>query len=174
MFNIKKQIGENLTSLVVVSDLDSIVDVIGSAAKNYNKICYVSFSRPYHSFLKYFEQNNIPPDNFFFIDCITKSSIKPKKTENAVFISSANNFPEIQKTIRKTLSEKKFDILVFDSLSSTLVYEKEAFLIRFLHTLAGMIKAFQIKSAFLVLEKDINFNLIKSLGMQTDKTIFLI
>ncbi len=175
MFNIKTETKGALTSLVVTADVNSILAVINSASKEYKKILYVTYSRPYFSFGDYFKKNKINPNNFFFIDCITRSAVKkPVKVNNGVFISGPKAFEEIQGAIYKKLKTTKFDVLIFDSLSSLLVYEKEMFVSRFLHQLAAMIKGHNCKAAFVILHKDVDFNFVKTLGMLTDKTIYLI
>lgn len=174
MINLKKETEGVLNVLVVAPELNSVLDILGSAAKEYDKVCYVTFSRPYHSFIKYFQVNKIDMDKFFFIDCITKLAIKrPEKTKNCIFLSGPNAFTEVNDTIRNVLQKKRFDLLIFDSLSSLLIYEKEDFVMRFLHGLAAMIKASNCKSVFIVLKKDVETNTVKNLGMLIDKTLLL-
>lgn len=172
MFNVKKVFNGVITSLAVAEDVYSVMDIVQSANKNYKKICYISFSKPYHSFLKYFKMNKINPDKFFFIDCITKSVVKePKKEKNVVFVSAPNAFGEINDAVRKTLMQRSFDIIIFDSLSSMLVYEKELFVTRFLHGLIPMIKGLDCKTVFIVLKGDVEVDLVRDLGMLIDNTV---
>lgn len=174
MKNFKKELEGRTISLVVIHDIDSTIDIIRNAAKNYKKICYVSFNKPYHYFLEYLKVKKIDPNKFFIIDCITKSVVgRPKKAKNCVFVSSPSAFAEVNDVIRKTLQEKKFDFLIFDSLSSVLIYEKELFVTRFLHTLVAMIKGINCKAVFIILKKDVDKDVVHNLGMLTDKTIYL-
>lgn len=171
---IKKELEKGLTILTVFPSIKHVEDFVENVAKNYKKVCYVSFSKPYNSFVKHPEINKISLNKFFFIDCITKSVIKrPEKVKNCIFVSSPTAFTEIKETIRKVLQKKSFDILIFDSLSSLLIYEKEAFVTRFLHGLIAMIKSIGCKSVFIILEKDVERNVVKNLGMLTDKTLWL-
>lgn len=174
MVSLKKELGAGVASLVVAPDMDSVLDILGSASKDYGKVCYVSFSKPYSSFSDYFKFNKISPSDFFIIDCITKSVIgETKDVENCAFVSSQTAFGEVFDTLRDALQNKKIDILLFDSLSSMLVYEKELFVTRFLHKLVAMTKGLNCKSVFIVLKSDVETDAVENMGMFVDQTINL-
>lgn len=171
---IKIELEKGSIFLVVAPDVNSSSDFVVSLAKNYKQIYYLSYvtlSKPYHALVKHFKFRKIDAKRFFFIDCITKSVIKrPKKVKNCVFVP---NLTDLKKTLRKILQSKKFDILIFDSLSSLLVYEKEQPAAKFLHELSVMIKCLKRKAIFIILEKDVEKSVIKHFGMLTDKTLWL-
>lgn len=174
-FNLKQELAGQIAVLAVTGAPNSFHDIILDAAEKYNKICYISINKPYYSFLDYFSIHKINPKKFFFIDCITKTVIKqPKKSDNCLFVSSPAAFDEINESVQKTLQKKKFDLLIFDSLSSLLIYQQELFITRFMHGLTAMVKGFHNKAVFIVLEKDIGMELARNMGMLMSKTIYLV
>lgn len=175
MLDLKTELAEVMAALVVTGRIESSNDVLYSAAQKFNKICYVTINRPYHTFSGFFEVNKIDPQKFFFIDCITKSVVgKTHKNNGVIFVSSPNDFEGIEKKIRQVLQKQKIDLLIFDSLSSLLIFEKGVFVTKFIHGLAAMIKGFQGKSVFIALEKDAGLDMAKKIGMLMDKTIYVI
>lgn len=177
MLNLKTELAGVMAALAVTGRIESSSDLLYSAAQKFNKICYVTISKPSHTFSTFFKVNKINPDKFFFIDCITKSVVKgTKKEKNTVFVSGPNDFRGIEKAIRKVLllQQQQVDLLIFDSLSSLLVYEKEIFITRFLHALTAMIKGFHGKSVFIVLQKDVDMDMARNIGLTMDKTIYVL
>lgn len=175
MLNLKTEMAGAMAALVVTGGIDSSSDVLYSATQKFNKICYVTINKPYHTFSTFFKVNGIDPQKVFFIDGVTKTTIKnPKKDRQVLFVPPADYFKSIEKAIRKVLQQQHPDLLIFDSLSSLLIFEQEATVIRFSHGLAAMVKGFQNKSVFIVLEKDAGLGVAQNIGMQMDKTIYII
>jgi len=80
---------------------------------------------------------------------------------------------EIKKTIWKILREEKYDLLIFDSVSDLLVYEKEIKVLMFLHSVTATIKGLGCPALFILHSEDTEKEVIKFLGMMVDKTIRL-
>jgi len=149
-----------------------IIDVAKQLARDYKHICYVSLNKLYDPLVKGLAANKVDVDKFFFIDCISRGvMMTPKKTENCEFLSGPQALTEMHISISKNLKAKESEALLFDSLSTLLVYEREVLVIRFVHGLIGAVHEIGPKAFLTILEGDTKGELVKSLGMFTDQTI---
>lgn len=151
-----------------------IIDVAKQLARNYNHICYVSLNKLYDPLVKGLAANKVDVGKFFFIDCISGGVMRtPSKIKNCEFLSGPQALTEMHISISKNLKAKKSEALLFDSLSTLLVYEREVLVIRFVHGLIGAVRGVGSKAFLTVLEGDTKGELVKNLGMFTDRTIHL-
>ncbi len=173
--NLKKELGDAQVALLITPNerySEIIVDVAKQLASNYKHICYVSLNKLYDPLVKGLAANKVDVDKFFFIDCISRGVIKtPEKIKNCEFLSGPQALTEIHISISKNLKAKKSEALLFDSLSTLLIYERETPVTRFVHGLIGALREVGSKSFLTVLEGDTKGELVKSLGMFTDRTI---
>ena len=170
MSNLKKEIKENklLTAIVPTKDYKNrIIDIAKDFSSN-KKICYVSLSKPYSTVNESLKSRNIDTSSFIFIDAITKGA-KTKGEKNAVFISS----PELNISIAKILEVGKARGVIFDSLSTLLIYENPTTVSKFVHSLTAKLRAMDVSAVFIVLKEDVNPELLKNLYMFTDKVVDL-
>ncbi len=108
---------------------------------------------------------------FGFIDAITKLVMKPESVKNCVFVSATNALTEASIVVKKVCESQQPDMLIFDSLSSLLAYEKGHVLIKFIHSLVEFLRVHRIRITFIALKEDIDSPLIKDLSMFVDKII---
>ena len=146
-----------------------IIDLTSQLAKEYNNICYVGLNKPYNSLMKYFEDKKIDKSKFFFIDAITRHSKSVKDLKNCIFIKSVSALTDLNIAITKKLEGRKFGILIFDSLSTMLIYHPASTVTKFAHSLIGMTRVYNCTVVFTCLEGDSKSALIKDLGMLVDK-----
>ncbi len=147
-----------------------ISSLITKMSTNYSKIVYVNLNELYTSLIRHLKNLNLNLNNFFFVDAITLTSDKTsKKHDNCIFISSPNALIELSLAITQALNTENPDALVFDSLSTLLIYEKDTTVTKFIHSLIGKIKAAGIDAYFTSLEGDAQNESIKDLSMFVDK-----
>ena len=84
-------------------------------------------------------------------------------------MSSPNSLIELSLAITQALNKENPDAFVFDSLSTLLIYERDATVTKFIHSLIGKIKATGIDAYFTSLEGDSHNESIKDLGMFVDR-----
>src|SRR3989338_6978118 len=113
-----------------------------------NKVCYVTLNKSYENLRQIFEKNNIKLENIKFIDAITRTFKKVDDTEKGKFCSSPMAMTEISLKINEILKEN-FDYLIFDSITSILMQEKNTALIKFITDLEHKSKNATTKSIFL-------------------------
>jgi len=135
------------------------------------RICYVTLNKTYDALINLFQMNDIPVDNTVFIDAITKSLNEVDNVDNCYFVSSPHALTELSIVINEFI-QHSFEYLLFDSLTTLLIYHrKEEIVIKFLSSIINVLKAFNCKGIFYVLNTDEHQLLIDEATMLMDKTV---
>ena len=153
--------------------LQQLLKVVTQLADEANRICFISLNRPYTSLTSLFEKNNVDAKKFYFIDAITKTAELPPETENCSFISSPGALTELSVEVSSIIENEEFDYLLFDSLSTLIVYETDAVITKFIHFLMAKVRVASCKAIFTCLKQDMQTNLIRDINMFADKIIDL-
>jgi KaiC/GvpD/RAD55 family RecA-like ATPase len=118
----------------------------------------VSTNKPLKALIENFKREKIDFKNFYFVDAITKTSNSEViEGENFFYVDSPKNLIDLSIAIETGMEKIKGQtrFLVFDSLSTLLVYNKPGVVARFAHSLASKIRAWKAKGIFLIIqEKD--------------------
>jgi KaiC/GvpD/RAD55 family RecA-like ATPase len=146
------------------------ISILKWAVKEGKKICYVTINKPYDTLIQILKKNNIDTKKFFFVDAITKTIKEASPVDNCVFVSSPNSLTEMSIAVRAACKQG-FDILIFDSLSALMVYEKEEGASTFLHSLVNILRVHKVKALFEVLSVDEGSKMMKNMQMFVDKKI---
>jgi hypothetical protein len=173
MTNLKKEIEDNQIIVLVIpnkSYLDRLILLIKTLIKE-GKILYISINKPYFTLMDSFQKHAISKDHFFFIDAITRTVKKPEPTKNVEFISGPSALTELSLNISATLKKQKFYCVLFDSLSTLLIYQNMLMVTKFAHSTISMLRTCKVKLIFTVLSGDISSDLTKDLSMFADKVI---
>lgn len=174
-------VSENKFVMVLLNEQQynqKLGDLIKNIEKNHAKICYVSLSKPYATIIEYLKENNLDVDKFFFIDVLSSHYQKQKPAENCIFIEGPDKLISIQTAISKAIATKNCSAIIFDTVSSLLMYEQIHDIIRFTHQLTIEKKQQDVNKIYIVLKENANLasyyeTLIKDIDMFTDKTIDL-
>ena len=137
------------------------------------RICYVALNKTSDSLIELFEENKIDLTNVVFIDAISQTFSKVKEsTDKTYFVKSPEALTDLSVAINKFL-EYKFDVLIFDSLTSLLTYRRKDIVIKFLRSLIDKIKKEKTQSIFysLCTPKTSDFN--NEVSSMVDKAIDL-
>lgn len=170
--NLKAKIGKNKVVILVIPDeeyAEFMIKVSKSVASDYKKICYVNLNKSYFTLTNAFKSENINLNKFFFIDGVTKKAGEAKKAGNCLYVDAPNALTQLSLGINKIFKTFKPEILLFDSLSTILIYEEVNTVLKFVHSLIGKIRLVDCVAVFTVLEGDVSSNLIKDLSMFIDK-----
>lgn len=173
---IKKEIKNN--SIIIFSVPGNeysgrLEEIVGASAKAFSKICYVSLNKPYDTLVPIFKKLGIETGKMIFVDCVTAGFRKPAAGLNVVSVSSPKALTEINITINKISDSKKFQGLVFDSLSTLLVYEQPSTVIKFSHSVISKLRAAESHGVFMCLREDLKGELMKDLSMFVDRIVEL-
>jgi archaellum biogenesis ATPase FlaH len=133
--------------------LFGLLEVVGFLVQKNYVGTVVSLNRPTVELVEFFKKERFPVEKFSFVDAITIQS-KGKKLggENFVYLESLKDLVEMSVQIDKMLSrlqgEKKF--LLFDSLTTLLVYNEKHTVEKFLHATIGKLRARNASGIFLL------------------------
>ncbi len=166
--------------LIIMLDEDIYIDKIAEIAKSIGKdkkICYLCLSKPYTDVYSDLKSRDIDLDRFYFIDALSSHYGEKKPTENCIFLSSPTNLSEIRSAISKAAKEKRCDAVVFDTISTLLIYQETSNIVRFTHEFLSEERE-RNKILYLVLKQESispeeSERLVKDLNMFADKTINL-
>lgn len=174
--DVRKEIEENKIIVLILPESaysEKMIELLKDISKVGMNTVYVTSNKPYSTLLGIFGENKIQKDLFFIIDTITGAVEKIKEEENCIYISHPSALTELCIEIVNVLTKKKFKNLIFDSLNTLLIYNKEDEIIKFMHTLIGKIKKLECTAIFPCLEGDMKTNLGRNLGVFADKIIRL-
>jgi hypothetical protein len=171
--NLEREIEKNqiLTFLITNSlyPMDSL-SIIKAVSRTIHKILYVTVNKPHFSITETFKNNGIRAGGFYFIDA-SSGDVAVKNGKNFEKISGQSNLTEIVVAIEKSLKEKNFEGLIFDSISTLLAYQDEEMVIRFAHSLINKLRETDTKGIFLCIKEDLKTSLMKNLNMLADYSV---
>jgi len=138
----------SVTEEQILNDLTLILKSISTQ----EPIIYVSLRQDHNDLVKLF--NNLNPNRFFYI-----SPFSPKKSAaNCKHITKPSDLNSIKFSIEnwnKEIKGEKF--LIFDSISTLLVYHKKDTALRFIHNLINELDE-EIKAIFIINQEDLEKN----------------
>lgn len=179
--NIIEEITQNKFLLVLLSEeqyINQLIEIVKSVEKSKNKICYVCLSKPYKDVLDDLKKNNINTKIFFFVDILSSHYEKHRSRSNCIFLKSPTDLKVIGDTIKGVIKEKNCNVVLFDTISTLLLYQSSFFILRFTHGLKTEKEQANVKKIFIVLKNDMipeqeNKEFIEDLRMFADKTLDL-
>jgi len=153
-----------------------LLDMVRKVHEKSSKICYICLSRPYTDIVEMLSEKGITTDKFFFIDVLSSHYGSKKNVENCIFVEDPSKIVNIQVAIAKAIAEHNCDYLIFDTISSLLMYEQNHDIVKFTHKLITESKHQNINKVYVVMKTldllpNENRALIKDVGMFADRTI---
>ncbi|MBN2127619.1 MAG: hypothetical protein JW703_04490 [Candidatus Diapherotrites archaeon] len=157
-----------------------LINILKSIDSKFNSICFITFNQTAKTLIDELEKNKLNPEKYFFIDSISEEIKSNGSVKNCLSVSSPTSLTELSIAFLKLshqspeLTEfktKKIDLILFDSISSLLLYNSEIKTVKFLHYFFNSIKSNNLKSIFIILEEDIQKNVVKEIELFADKVI---
>lgn len=172
--DIKKELEKNPAILLLVPApdygkiaLDNARQLAGS------QVGYVTLSKTFEAQKEFFGKNKVGMGNIVFIDGISKTfRHMPDQADACYFVSSPSSLTELQIAVIKLLRHG-FSYIIFDSLGTLLVYQKNAPVARFASTLAANAKKSGAKILFYATKSPENAQMIEEVKPLLDKVIDL-
>jgi archaellum biogenesis ATPase FlaH len=176
-----KEISENKFVMVLLTEeqyKQKLINIVKNVEKNHTKICYVCLSRPYTDIMEHLKDIGLDVNKFFFIDVLSSHYKKPKEVHNCIFIEGPSKLIAIHVAIKRAITEKNCSVVIFDTISSLLMYEQTHDIVKFTHELTIEEKHQDVNKIFIILKensvlREYNKNLVEDIGMFVDKTIDL-
>lgn len=142
------------------------------SAKNIPGV-YISTNKPISALTESLNAQKINYKNIFFVDAITKTiNAEIIEAANFAYVDSPKNLTDLSVAIeagaQKINGEKKF--IIFDSISTLLVYNKALVVEKFVHSVAGKMRTWKAKGFFLMVENKQD-EITKTIAQFCDETI---
>jgi len=138
---------------------------------NYSGIC-VTINRSVMGLDIALKNNAIKTENLYYIDCISRTSSIEESTKSCEYIDSPSNLVGISigidDCLKKIKSKKIF--LVFDSISTLLIYNKLDSVLQFSNHLINKLRKDKIKGIIMAIEEG-NPELVNQIVQFCDKAI---
>jgi|SRR5665647_96313 len=134
---------------------------------------FVSANKPYLTVKEEFKKSGIL-EKIIFIDCASRLAGENPTGKGLVVINNPSDFTHLTKSITNAidrLSEKKF--LVFDSLTTLMIYSESRHITRFAHTLGLIMKTRKVTSLFLAVDSEHTKEILIFLSSIADKYVHL-
>lgn len=130
--------------MVVVTDESKYYDVLDTMLKDVKKsrgkICYVCLNRTYKDVCELIKKNKISTENFIFVDTLSSYYQLQKPTKKCVFVSAPSALGEIQKAVLNLVEKKDCKLVIFDTISTLLIYKQPENVVRFTNDLMITVK----------------------------------
>lgn len=172
-----KRIGSSAIVVLIIPNEkynQYIVDIAKELGTPYSAICYVSLNKLYNALSRSMDAHSINKNKFFVVDAITRSvTSNPPEFDNCFYVTSSSALTELSLSISSALATNAFQCLLFDSLSTLLIYNKSDVVTQFVHDQMGKVMSANCIAIFTCLEGDTKSDLIKNLGMFVDQIIHL-
>jgi hypothetical protein len=129
---------------------------------------FVSANKPYLTIEESFRKSGIL-DKIIFVDCASRLAGDSPSGERVVLINNPADLTQLAISISKIterLGEKKF--LIFDSLTTLLIYSKINVLTQFAHSLGLLMKTRRVTCFFLAVDQEATKELLRFLSSIAD------
>jgi len=133
------------------------------------KLLYVTLNTPYNSLVAQYAENKVKINNCFFIDGISASNNINIKADNCIFIASPQALTQLSLAIIRTIKIFEPEMVIFDSLSTLLIYLPEKSIIAFQQSLSTKLRGMGAKALFPILE---NQELINNISLFVDECVW--
>lgn len=135
----------------------------------------ITTNQPSMVLRKLYLQEGIDLEHVRFIDAITKYAIGkvPEDVENVVFVKSPDDLTDMGIAITQILKEEGEEevFILFDSVSTMLIYLSSTNISRFIHFVTSKLKITGIAGVFLAVEKGLDPLLLSQLTTFVDEVV---
>jgi len=142
-----------------------------------NAAIVITTNQPYLILKKLYGREGIDLSKVHFVDAITRYAIGkvPEDAANAIFVNSPENLTDMGIAITQTLKEMEGQniFVVFDSVSTMLIYLSSVNISKFIHFVSSRLKILDVSGIFLAVEKGLDPLLLTQLTTFVDEVVDL-
>ena len=151
------------------------IDIVKTMVKQGSHLIIITTNQPYSVLKKNYERAEIDFSRLYFIDAITSYAIgtTPQGEQNVRFISTPYNLTDLGIAITNTLDEfsEKSPCVLFDSVSTMLLYLPSCTISKFIHYLSNRFRLIDTPGFFLAVGKGLDPMMVSNLTTFMDETI---
>lgn len=172
MMNVKTALSKGKVLLIVVPSASyGELELQVARELSGKNVCYVTLNKTHQALRENFTKEKVDTAGFVFVDAISKTIHKvPDQTDGCYFASSPSALTEISILVSKCLRHG-FKYLVFDSLTSLMIYQDRAPVARFISNIANQVRASESDALFYTLDIESQSSLIKECSMMVDAVV---
>jgi KaiC/GvpD/RAD55 family RecA-like ATPase len=138
-------------------------------------VLVITTNQPYEILKKNYEKAGVPMDRIHFVDTVTKYAMgrDPQPAKNCRFVNNPANLTEIGIAATEAFKdlEGKKVCLLFDSVSSMLIYLSSQNITKFIHFVTNKLRLLNFAGIFLVVEKGLDPDVLDQLTTFVDTVI---
>jgi hypothetical protein len=130
---------------------------------------------PYDILTKLYKEGGVDPSSVSFIDSVTRNSIGTAENIAGVvrYINSPGNLTDLGIAVTEVLKEHSGEkvCILYDSISTMLIYMSSANISKFIHFVANKLRLMNVSGIFLAVEKGLDPMLMAQLITFVDTVI---
>lgn len=160
---------ENPVILLSVSPVkyqEALLEVLRYFSERFGTGLYITMNKPCATLVEYFGRAGIK-DKLVFLDSIT--NIPEQETEVCCFLGRMRELSDISMGVSKMVSGRKgIRFVLFDSVSTLLIYNDPKSVARFCHVCAERLRSWGLPAAFVSVEVGEGMDMIAQLAQFCD------
>ncbi len=129
------------------------LEMVRQVSNQSKKPCYVCLNKPYAEVKEDLENERIPHNNITFVDAVSSHHYPLKPINNCVFVSRIEELNLLKKALNKLIEKNGYDVVIFDNITTLLIYKKPDEIIRFTHQLLSEKNQQKISKIFIVVKE---------------------
>lgn len=167
--DMKKEIMSDLISLLILDEDEyhsRMLELTKFIAKKFGSICYVTLKRPSSELIRLMKESGVDSGKFTFVD-----GVAPSRDPGVIEVESPKGIAELMEAVNWAVSKKKFDVLLFDSLTMLELYVDRRKAVESVHSLMTKMRNSKTRTIFTILKKDIRKPISGTLGILVDRLV---
>lgn len=163
--------------ILVVSLKDytaTAIELVRLFQKDGSEGIYFTINKAVEGLCALLEHSQVDCSKIHFVDAITNvAGRKEVYTKNSYYLESPTDLIEIDTKIDELLSQPntKRNFLVFDSISTLLIYNHPEAVEKFCHSLIGKIRGKKVRAVFLMVRSEKDKGTLEAISQFCDKAI---
>lgn len=137
------------------------------------EIVYVTLNKTSSSLENHLTKAGVNVERITIIDCISKTIQDIKDTERIIYLDSPKSLSDLSFVLTGVLKSKENVHLVFDSITTLLVYSEKPVVARFLLNTVNRIRNTKCKAIFFAVDVDEHNDFFKEISIFVDQVIKL-
>lgn len=147
---------------------DAMLDYSEKVSLSRNVVCYVTLNKTFHAIMKQFTKRRINASKFFFMDAITPTVLKENPPKQCIYFASFTDLDGFADQLLNAVKLHKAGHVVFDSVSSFLVYNTDEAVLKFFNYVLSFLEELNVEITLVALSEDKDRSAIKQLKMRAD------
>ncbi len=151
--NLLSQLKKNQNVVLISSSRDhekTMSELHKAVSKKFKKICMITVNKSFSALIEKFQKQGIDYSNYYFIDCISKKNMIVEQSKQCLYVSSPTALTELALAMGKL---RQVDLIILDNISSLLLYNKAAEVLKFLHSMMTKIRQTKTRAIYSILKE---------------------